>query len=98
MARTKADGASRAVGAKSFRKTMSTPRSASSSSSPASKKTKGGKSSGGNSYCPRPTPSWQKEIADFLAKPKASNDEQESSEGASSPDTSDRSASGSSSS
>ncbi|XP_077515540.1 PCNA-associated factor-like [Amblyomma americanum] len=99
MARTKADGASRAVGAKSFRKTMSTPRSASSSSSPASRKTtKGGKSSGGNSYCPRPTPSWQKEIANFLAKPKVSNDEQESSEGASSSDACDSSASGSSSS
>ncbi|KAL3250052.1 hypothetical protein MRX96_055662 [Rhipicephalus microplus] len=52
MVRTKADGASRAVGAKSFRKSLSSPGGASSSSSPGSRKTKGDKYGGGNSYCP----------------------------------------------
>ncbi|XP_037563922.1 PCNA-associated factor-like [Dermacentor silvarum] len=102
MVRTKADGASRAVGAKSFRKTLSSPgaaSSSSSSSSPGSRKTKGDKYGGGNSYCPRPTPPWQKEISGFLVKTSASEDEngQQPSETATSSDASDSSASGSSS-
>ncbi|KAL3211042.1 hypothetical protein MRX96_036665 [Rhipicephalus microplus] len=56
MVRTKADGASRAVGAKAFRKSMSNPGGASSSSSSRSRKTKGGKYAGRNSYCPPANP------------------------------------------
>ncbi|XP_050045599.1 PCNA-associated factor-like [Dermacentor andersoni] len=99
MVRTKADGASRVVGAKSFRKTVSSPAAASSSSSPTSRKTKGDKYGGGNAYCPRPTPPWQKEISGFLVKTSASEDDREQpSEAATSSDTFDSSASGSSSS
>ncbi|XP_037571030.1 PCNA-associated factor-like [Dermacentor silvarum] len=97
MVRTKADVASRAVGAKSFRKTLSSP-GAASSSTPSSRKTKGDKYGGGNPYCPRPTPPWQKEITRFLVKTSASEDEngQQPSETATSSDASDSSASGSS--
>nr|XP_037291755.1 PCNA-associated factor-like [Rhipicephalus microplus] len=91
MVRTKADGASRAVGAKSFRKSLSSPGGASSSSSPGSRKTKGDKYGGGNSYCPRPTPSWQKEISKFLVKANTPDT-------ASTSDASDSGACGSSSS
>lgn len=97
MVRTKADGASRAVGAKSFRKTMSAAGSSSSSSSPGSRKVKGDKNVG-NPYCPRPTPAWQKEIDGFLVKQKAIEEEQQSSGGASSSGSSDSGASCSSSS
>lgn len=98
MVRTKADGASRAVGAKSFRKTMSSAGSSSSSSSPGSRKVKGDKSGGGNPYCPRPTPAWQKEIAGFLVKQKAPEEGQQSSGAGSSSEASDSGASCSSSS
>uniref|UniRef100_A0A131XQY9 PCNA-associated factor n=1 Tax=Hyalomma excavatum TaxID=257692 RepID=A0A131XQY9_9ACAR len=76
MVRTKADGASRAVGAKSFRKSLSSPGGASSSSSAGPRKTKGDKYGGGNSYCPRPTPSWQKEISGFLVKASTSSEDE----------------------
>uniref|UniRef100_A0A224YPG3 PCNA-associated factor n=1 Tax=Rhipicephalus zambeziensis TaxID=60191 RepID=A0A224YPG3_9ACAR len=100
MVRTKADGASRAVGAKAFRKSMSSPGGASSSTSPSSRKTKGDKYGGGNSYCPRPTPSWQKEISGFLVKASTPEDENrpQPSETASSSDASDSGACSSSSS
>ncbi|XP_070386349.1 PCNA-associated factor-like [Dermacentor albipictus] len=100
MVRTKADGASRVVGAKSFGKTLSSRAGASSSSSPTSRKTKGDKYGGGNAYCPRPTPPWQKEISGFLVKTSASEDDnrEQPSETATSSDTFDSSASGSSSS
>ncbi|XP_037511600.1 PCNA-associated factor [Rhipicephalus sanguineus] len=100
MVRTKADGASRAVGAKAFRKSMSSPGGASSSSSPSSRKPKGDKYGGGNSYCPRPTPPWQKEISGFLVKASTPEEENQpqTSETASSSDASDSGACGSSSS
>jgi hypothetical protein len=34
-----------------------------------------GKYAGGNAYCPRPTPEWQKGIGGFFAQPDASNKE-----------------------
>ncbi|KAH7964507.1 hypothetical protein HPB51_027254 [Rhipicephalus microplus] len=100
MVRTKADGASRAVGAKAFRKSMSNPGGASSSSSSRSRKTKGGKYAGRNSYCPQPTPPWQKEISGFLvtARPPEDEHKPQPSEAASSSDASDSGACGSSSS
>ncbi|XP_070542242.1 PCNA-associated factor-like [Ptychodera flava] len=64
MVRTKADGCGRkAVAAKAPRKVLSSP-SAASFTSPGKS---GGKNkyAGGNSVCPRPTPSWQKGINQF---------------------------------
>lgn len=55
------------------------------------------KSGGGNPYCPRPTPAWQKEIAGFLVKQKAP-EEMQSSSASSSSEATDSSASCSSSS
>ncbi|KAH7963174.1 hypothetical protein HPB52_019897 [Rhipicephalus sanguineus] len=55
---------------------------------------------GGNSYCPRPTPPWQKEISGFLVKASTPEEENQpqTSETASSSDASDSGACGSSSS
>ncbi|XP_076336447.1 PCNA-associated factor-like [Tachypleus tridentatus] len=68
MVRTKGDNCSKkAVGAKAPRKALSTSAvgCSLSTSSPA-RSSKADKYAGGNPYCPRPTPSWQKEISAFL--------------------------------
>ncbi|XP_022251472.1 PCNA-associated factor-like [Limulus polyphemus] len=72
MVRTKGDNcAKKAVAAKAPRKALSTSAAgcSSSMSSPA-RSAKADKYAGGNPYCPRPTPSWQKEISAFFI-PKA---------------------------
>ncbi|XP_061409500.1 PCNA-associated factor [Lethenteron reissneri] len=73
MVRTKADGGFRKViAARAPRKNFTAPPTSpgSSNGSP------GNKYGGGNSVCPRPTPTWQKGIGEFFASPtKASNKE-----------------------
>ncbi|XP_066995914.1 PCNA-associated factor isoform X2 [Anabrus simplex] len=73
MVRTKADPGAKAVGGKSTRKPLP-PSSAGGSSD---NKAKHG---GGNPYCPRETPSWQKEITKFFtSKPdRVTEDAQQS--------------------
>ncbi|KAM7296165.1 PCNA-associated factor [Ixodes scapularis] len=72
MVRTKGDSASKAVGAKAPSKAMRSPGASSSrAGSSSSSKNANDRYSGGNAYCPRPTPAWQKEITTFFtAKPK----------------------------
>uniref|UniRef100_A0A6M2E0T5 Putative pcna-associated factor-like isoform x2 n=1 Tax=Amblyomma tuberculatum TaxID=48802 RepID=A0A6M2E0T5_9ACAR len=92
MARTLADRVNRATGAKNTGKALAARRDRSTG------QPKCGKYGRRNPYCPRPTPSWQKKISGFLVKPKASNDERESSHRVSGSDTSDGGARGNSSS
>uniref|UniRef100_A0A1B6G4T3 PCNA-associated factor n=1 Tax=Cuerna arida TaxID=1464854 RepID=A0A1B6G4T3_9HEMI len=62
MVRTKDSASVKVVGAKAPRKISSTTTSTAVSSGSDSKK----KHSGGNSYCPRETPAWQKPITQFF--------------------------------
>lgn len=70
MVRTRADNTARkAVAAKAPRKNFNAAGPSSNSTSPTGSKSN--KHSGGNPYCPRPTPEWQKEITNFfIKKPK----------------------------
>ncbi|GFT04864.1 hypothetical protein NPIL_588011 [Nephila pilipes] len=63
MARTKADAA-RKAGGKAPRKIQAISNSISKAKSGKSNQRK----SGGNSYCPRPTPEWQVPITEFFEK------------------------------
>ncbi|XP_029843228.2 PCNA-associated factor [Ixodes scapularis] len=85
MVRTKGDSASKAVGAKAPSKAMRSPGASSSrAGSSSSSKNANDRYSGGNAYCPRPTPPWQKEITTFFtAKPKEPSGSSESGEGSS---------------
>ncbi|XP_064475019.1 PCNA-associated factor-like [Ornithodoros turicata] len=86
MVRTKADGACKAIGAKSSRKGIAIARASggASSSSAGAKGSGSDKYSGGNPYCPRPTPPWQKEISGFLIKTKPTSESNQSMEDTSS--------------
>ncbi|XP_077988639.1 PCNA-associated factor-like [Glandiceps talaboti] len=81
MVRTKADGSSRkAVAAKAPRKALTSSAPSTSFTSPGKS---GGKAkyAGGNSVCPRPTPSWQKGINSFvIVSPSRKNKDKENEE------------------
>ncbi|XP_074651287.1 PCNA-associated factor-like [Tubulanus polymorphus] len=73
MVRTRGDNSARkAVAAKAPRKALSTP-SASCYGESSSPGGKAGKYAGGNPYCPRPTPEWQKPIDMFFQKSDKEN-------------------------
>ncbi|XP_046686997.1 PCNA-associated factor-like [Homalodisca vitripennis] len=80
MVRTKDSASVKVVGAKAPRK-ISTPTSTAASSGSDSKK----KHSGGNPYCPRETPAWQKPITQFFGTSKpctsTSCDEEQTTDG-----------------
>ncbi|XP_013878441.1 PCNA-associated factor [Austrofundulus limnaeus] len=73
MVRTKADSVPasyrKAVAASAPRKSLGSGSANSSSSSSGSSTPAKNKYAGGNSVCPRPTPTWQKGIGDFFGGP-----------------------------
>ena len=86
MVRTKGDGgAARTVASKAPRKALggsgasaAASRAISNAGAGAGGASPGGKYSGGNSYCPQPTPGWQQGINSFFKRdPKCTSTEDE---------------------
>ncbi|KAK6475272.1 PCNA-associated factor-like [Huso huso] len=75
MVRTKADSASatyrKAVAATAPRKSLGASSSANTPASSSAGTPSKNKYAGGNSVCPRPTPTWQKGIGDFFGGPSS---------------------------
>ncbi|CAH0391893.1 unnamed protein product [Bemisia tabaci] len=83
MVRTRETATIRVVGAKAPRKAAAFP-----STSQSSDESSGKKYSGGNSYCPRETPAWQKNITCFFGSSSSNKDKDEESLSKSSSDDS----------